>query len=319
VSVVASPETRVADAGATAGADAAVPALSLVVSTRDRGPRLAACLDAVARVRAARPWELVVVDNGSRDGTPALLRDFARSAPMPVTLVHEPRPGLARARNAGVAAARAPLLAFTDDDCYPEPDFVDRWAEVFADPAVGYGAGRIVLHDPADYPITIRTDTEAHAIPAGAFVEPGLVQGANMAFRRAVLDALGGFDPALGPGGVFNFEDLDVASRASAAGFAGGFFPGPTVRHHHRRRLAAEVRALRRSYDHGRGAYYASLLLRPGTRRLGASAWRSMLPWKTRTELLGEMVGAAHYVLYRLYRAVKPTREGAAPPLSRAP
>jgi hypothetical protein len=71
------------------------------------------------------------------------------------------------------------------------------------------------------------------------------------------------------------------------------------VRHHHGRRAAAEVRALRRSYDHGRGAYFASLLLRPGTRRLAAAAWRAALPWKTRSELLGEMVGAAHYVLYR--------------------
>ena len=275
------------------------PELSLVVSTRDRGEQLAACLDAVAGIRTAHHWELVVVDNGSRDGTSELLRDFARAAPMPVTLVHEPRPGLARARNAGVAAAGAPLLAFTDDDCYPEADLVDRWVEVFAEPVVGWGAGRILLHDPDDYPITISPDTGPRAIPAGTFVEPGVVQGANMAFRRAVLDAIGGFDPALGPGGVFNFEDLDVASRACAAGVAGGFFPGPTVRHHHRRRDPAEIRALRRSYDHGRGAYFASLLLRRGTRRLAASAWRAALPWKTRSELLGEMVGAAHYVLYR--------------------
>ena len=79
----------------------AAPALSLVVCTRDRGAYLGACLDAVARVRAGVPWELVVVDNGSRDATPAVLRAFARTAPVRVTLVHEPRPGLARARNAG--------------------------------------------------------------------------------------------------------------------------------------------------------------------------------------------------------------------------
>ena len=291
------------------------PELSLVVSTRDRGEQLAACLDAVAGIRTAHHWELVVVDNGSRDGTSELLRDFARGAPMPVTLVHEPRPGLARARNAGVAAARAPLLAFTDDDCYPEADLVDRWVEVFAEPAVGWGAGRILLHDPDDYPITISPETGQRAIPAGTFVEPGVVQGANMAFRRTVLDAIGGFDPALGPGGVFNFEDLDVASRACAAGVTGGFFPSPTVRHHHRRRDPAEIRALRRSYDHGRGAYFASLLLRPGTRRLAASAWRAALPWKTTSELLGEMVGAAHYVLYR---AVHPPRRTGGQPADRA-
>jgi GT2 family glycosyltransferase len=208
----------------------------------------------------------VLVDNGSRDETPGLLAEFARRAPMPVTVVQEPRAGLARARNAGVRAARAPLLAFTDDDCYPEADYLARWQDVFADPAVAFGAGRIVLHDPDDYPITIRTETEPTPLPPGTFVTPGLVQGANVAYRRPVLEAVGGFDPALGPGGLFNFEDLDMAVRVMAAGFAGGYFPGPTVRHHHRRRAGPAVDALKRSYDGGRGAYYASLLLRPGLR-----------------------------------------------------
>jgi GT2 family glycosyltransferase len=173
-------------------------------------------------MRPALPWEVVVVDNGSRDATPRLLADFAARAPFPVTVVREPRPGLARARNAGVRAARAPLLVFVDDDCYPAPDLLDRYAELFADPGLGYAAGRILLYDPDDYPITIRTETDPEPIPAHGFVQPGVVQGANVAYRRAVVFALGGFDPALGPGGVFNFEDLDMASRATAAGHEAG-------------------------------------------------------------------------------------------------
>ncbi|MES2521642.1 MAG: glycosyltransferase family A protein [Gemmatimonadota bacterium] len=285
------------------------PAIALVVCTRNRGAQLPVTLASHAAMRPSVPWELVLVDNGSTDSTPALLRDFAARASFSVTLVHEPRPGLASARNAGVRAARAPLLAFTDDDCYPDHDLLDRWVECFADPAIGYAAGRILLHDPEDFPITIRTDLEPQTLRPGAFVEPGFLQGANMAFRRELLRELGGFDPALGPGGRFNFEDLDMSSRASSAGAAGGYFPGPTVRHHHRRRHPAQIADLRHSYARGRGAYFASLLLRgDGSRSLFGHLRRS-LAWKSRTEVVLEVVSAVHYAAYRLARrAERPLR-----------
>jgi hypothetical protein len=263
-------------------------------------------------MRPAAAWELVLVDNGSTDDTPRVLAEFAAAAPFPVTVVREPRPGLAAARNAGVAAARAPLLLFIDDDCYPAADFVDRWIEVFDDPRVGFGAGRILLHDPDDYPITIRTDEHPTPIAPGGFVEPGLVQGANMAFRRAVVYAIGGFDPALGPGGAFNFEDLDATSRAAAAGHAGGFFPGPVVRHHHRRR-AGDVPALMRSYDRGRGAYFASLALRGQAPRALASHWLGALRGKPAAAVARELLAAAHYVVFRAARRAERPLAGRAP------
>jgi GT2 family glycosyltransferase len=289
------------------------PEVSLVICTRDRAAYLRACLAAVSAMRPAVAWELVLVDNGSSDDTPRVLAEFAAAAAFPVTLVREARPGLAAARNAGVAAARGALLVFTDDDCYPEPDFLDRWAEVFADPAVAFGAGRILLHDPDDYPITIRTDTVFTPIDPHGFIEPGLVQGANMAFRRDVVWAVGGFDPALGPGSVFNFEDLDMSSRAAAAGYAGGFFPGPVVRHHHRRRHPREVRALQRSYDRGRGAYFASLLVRRQALRALAYHLRTSLAWKPAGAVVREILSALHYAIYRALRRPERPLAGRAP------
>jgi hypothetical protein len=275
------------------------PRVSLIVSTRNRAERLPACLDAVAAMRPTVPWEFVLVDNGSTDRTAEVIADFVARVPFAVTVVREPRPGLGNARNAGVRAARGEVLVFTDDDCYPAPDFLDRWAEVFATPEVGFGAGRILLHDPEDFPITIRTDTEPVAIPPRGFIEPGLVQGANMAFRRDVVLAIGGFDPALGPGARFNCEDLDMSSRAAALGYAGGFFPGPEVRHHHRRRTPADVEALRRSYDGGRGAYFASLLLRGQAVREVVRHVRRELPWKPRGAVWRELAAAVRYVAFR--------------------
>jgi len=278
------------------------PAISLLVCTRNRAAYLPACLAAISAMTPSVTWELVLIDNGSSDETPELLRTFAESAPFPVTIVREERRGLGAARNAGIAAARGGLVVFTDDDCYPAPDYLDRYADVFADPAVGYAAGRILLHDPDDYPITIRTETDPRPVAPRGFIEPGLVQGANMAFRRHVLLRLGGFDPALGPGGRFNFEDLDMSSRASLAGYAGGYFPGPVVAHHHRRRLASDIAALKRSYAEGRGAYFASLLTRGAPRRPLARHLWTALRWKSVTEIVLEVVAAVHYLAYRIVR-----------------
>jgi hypothetical protein len=315
---------RAAGAGPAAGSPA--PELALIVCTRDRAGFLRETLAALAAVRAARPWELVLVNNGSRDATPTLLARFAAEAarapavpgaPGAVVVVREPRAGLGRAHNAGVRAARAPVLCFTDDDCYPAPDFIDRWGEVFDDPAVGYAGGTIELYDPDDYPITIRPTNVPDRRRAGAYVEAGLVQGANMAFRRDLVVAAGGFDPDLGPGGVFNCEDLDMAARVSALGAAGGYFPGPKVWHHHRRRAGPGIRALERSYAHGIGAYRTSLLFRASTRKHGLWTWGHMLREavhyrrneRHRDLAAREFAGAVHYLAYRLVRPFRRRRE----------
>jgi GT2 family glycosyltransferase len=297
------------------------PELALIVCTRDRAPRLGETLAALGALRARRPWELLLVDNGSRDATRPVLAAFAgvaarapatAGAPVAVTVIDEPRPGLTRARNAAVARTRAPILCFTDDDCYPASDFLDRWAEVFDDPAVGYGGGTVKLHDPADHPITFKPYSPADPRGPRAYVPAGLIHGANMAFRRELVLRAGGFDPDLGPGTPFNCEDVDMFARVSALGASGGYFPAPTVAHHHRRRAGPEVEALERSYAHGMGAYRTSLLLRPGARKHGVYAWLQMARETTaglgdprqRVHAAYELLGGARFLAHRARRRV---------------
>jgi GT2 family glycosyltransferase len=288
----------------------ATPEVSLIVCTRDRAARLQDCLRALRALRPAVAWELILVDNGSSDDTARLLAEFAQESPTPVAVVREPSVGLANARNAAVRVARGAVIVFIDDDCYPEPDLLDRWAEQFEDDTIGFASGRVLLHDPADAPVTVQKSTAPIAIAARSFVAPGVVKGANMAFRRSALFAAGGFDPALGPGRPFNCEDVDMAARVSAIGFSGAYAPAPTVRHHHGRQLAREVNALQRSYAHGSGAYYASLLLRWQTPRALASHLRGS--WRaTPVRLLcWQLVGALQYLAYRAlhWRAQRPLR-----------
>ena len=157
-------------------------------------------------------------------------------------VVSEPRAGVSRGRNAGIRAARGEFIAMTDDDCLPEPDFLDAVLEAFADPAIGYYGGRVLLHDPADYPITIKTSTQREEFPPGTVLKPGALHGANFGFRRTVLEHIGGFDPNLGPGTpTRGGEDLELATRASFAGWRGAYDPRPTVRHDHGRRTPESI------------------------------------------------------------------------------
>ena len=241
-------------------------------------------LSSLARLRADARWEVILVDNGSSDGTPGVLATFAASSGLDVRLVHEAKTGLSAARNAGWRRARGRLVAFTDDDCYPAADYVERIRECFSAGNPGYVGGRVLLFDPRDAPVTIQTLETRMEIAPRSFLRPGLIHGANMTIRRDALERSGGFDERLGAGtALYCAEDVDMLARVSALGYSGAYDPRPTVYHHHRRAGAEEVARLMTGYDIGRGAYYAKALtdrrLRPAycwpvVRRIGGNVAR---------------------------------------------
>lgn len=274
--------------------------LSLVVCTRNRAAQLPDCLKAIAATQTRHDWELVLVDNGSTDDTPAILRQFQASHGLNIRLVTEPVAGLSRARNAGWQATRGAYIAFTDDDCYIDPTYLQQIADCFdADPRLGYLGGRILLFDPTDLRITIQERTRREALLPGVFLPAGLIQGANFAFRRSALEEIGGFDEHLGAGTPFPCEDVDAIARASAAGWNGAYDPRPLVYHHHRRKTEAERDKLMAQYDHGRGAYYAKSLLRRRHRGVYAKHWLRAMRHQARGTTFREFVAAMKYLLMR--------------------
>ncbi|WP_158025677.1 glycosyltransferase family 2 protein [Rhodoferax antarcticus] len=245
-----------------------MPHISLVVCTRNRASALPTCLAALNRLASDVTFEIVIVDNGSTDHTANVIAEFALTAQVRVVVMHEANRGVSHAKNAGIRVAQGEIIAFTDDDCYPAPDYLNAITQCFQDQSIAYVGGKVLLFDPSDLPITIQPLNHEVAFPTGCYISPGLIHGANFAFRRRVFDVVGGFDTKLGPGTPLTAEDVDMLQRASIAGFSGAYTPFAVVFHHHRRQTKQDEKDILRSYALGRGAYFFKGLSQRESRRL---------------------------------------------------
>lgn len=238
--------------------------VSLLVCTRNRASSLAATLESVERAAAyagSTTVEVVLVDNGSVDDTPQRLAQWQARQAFPVHLVHEPNPGLARARNTGLAHCTGRIIAMTDDDCVLHQDYFAAVCAAFeraTGPAII--GGRILLGNPADLPVTIKLEDHPIVAPSAGF-PGGFVMGANLAFTADVLAATGRFDERFGAGAPFiSAEDTDFIFRAAGLGVAVLYDPFMVVDHHHGRRHTDDAIRLLTGYSFGDGALYAKYL-----------------------------------------------------------
>lgn len=121
--------------------------LSIVICTRKRASRFSGMLNSLESLRSKRPWEVLLVDNGSTDDTPRILR-LACEGNSRIRTLRITRVGLGAARDAGWRGSKGGIVAFTDDDCYLDRYFVDCLLEVFDERTeigcVGGGAGYVV-------------------------------------------------------------------------------------------------------------------------------------------------------------------------------
>lgn len=186
--------------------------VAVVVATRDRAaflPELVAALAAQTRA----PDEVVVVDDGSSDETPEVLTRLRERGGLPLTtLRHESPQGPSAARAAGVAATTSEVLAFTDDDCVPEPGWLAALAAAAETADLVQGRTRPAEASavgPWDRTIWVDTPT-------------GLYETCNLAVRRAAFDGVGGFPRlsllAEGRGGRGFGEDAALGAAIVGAG-----------------------------------------------------------------------------------------------------
>ena len=251
------------DAGSDPDARDGLPEVAWVVCTRGRGADIGAALTA-SRAQIVAPSEIIVVDNN--DEPDAALAELVASTPS-ARVVHEPRPGLSRARNAGIRATRASVVAFTDDDAVPTPEWTRAVATVFTDESIDAATG-VVLPAALDTPAAVHFQLARGGL-GGSFVplvfdrdffeaaRPEGVpvwrigSGANLAVRRTAFELLGGFDERLGAGASGCSEDSELLFRMLDAGCTVVNEPRLVVRHRHRStlvELARQIHAYQRGH-----------------------------------------------------------------------
>jgi glycosyltransferase involved in cell wall biosynthesis len=248
----------------------ASPLVSVIVPVFNDAPRLARCLVALRAQTWPADWlEVIVVDNGSTDDLAPALAELPG-----VVAIRELRPGSYAARNVGVAAARGEILAFTDADCLPAPDWIERGVgHLLAAPRCGMVGGRIDLRfaDPGR-PTAVELFDLLYGFPQERFVRTDRFSvTANLITRREVFDKAGLFDASLRSGG-----DREWGERAVGAGYEIVYAEDVVVGHPARRRIreltarsvriaGGHVEQTRRQTDRSRRALVRDLLwsLRP--------------------------------------------------------
>jgi GT2 family glycosyltransferase len=282
-------------------------ALSLIISTRNRSDSLARTLESLRKLRTSQSWELVIIDNGSSDDTHRIIERFVATFSGTVLLVSEPKRGLANAHNAGFRRARSPICVFIDDDCYPSDDYLDAMSLCFAeDPGIGFIGGRILPWSEDDCKVAIQKSTNRVRFSAYSFIPTGVIHGANFACRRTAIDAAGGFDSRFGPGALFfNAEEVELLARISNAGWAGAYDPRPLVYHHHGRKNGWDEWRVVRSYERGRGGYYAKCLLNRTMRASYLTHWWKGLRQQSWNTTVIEFVSGVEFVIRAMFAYVR--------------
>jgi GT2 family glycosyltransferase len=212
------------------------PSMSVVICTHNGAATLRECLAGVLGLRYPN-YEVILVSDGSTDGSARIAAEHAG-----VRVIETPRRGLAAARNTGMEAASGEIVAYIDDDAFPDPDWLTHLAAIFASgpyAAAGGpnvlppGSGRVaqcVANAPGGPTHVLLTDRDAEHIP-----------GCNMAIRTSALKEIGGFDPQFRAAG----DDVDVCWRLLDHGLRIGFSPGAVVCHRRRASVSGYLRQQR--------------------------------------------------------------------------
>jgi glycosyltransferase involved in cell wall biosynthesis len=207
--------------------------VSVVVATYNGARTLRNCLESLGRLNYP-DCEIIVVDDGSTDQTPEIARQFPS-----VRYIRQTNQGLSAARNSGIRAATGEIVAFTDDDCRADEDWLyylvgDLLRSDFAGigghnflPPEDSRVAAAVAASPGGPAHVMLTDREAEHIP-----------GCNMAFYKWALEEIGMFDPIFHKAG----DDVDVCWRTQDRGRKIGFSPAGFVWHFRRSTVKAYLK-----------------------------------------------------------------------------
>ena len=213
--------------------------VTVAIPTYNRADFLRQTLEGITAQQFPRDhFEILVIDNNSKDHTKSVVEAFGSAQPAP-RYIHEPKQGLDHARNRAIEEARGEIIVFGDDDILVQPDWLAQMAvPLLADGAarrIGAVGGEVSPVFPHGLPDWVR---EWHA-PLGFRSDAGPLEGqhspmgANFAFPKWVFEQLGPFHTALdrAAGNYFSGGDSEMIRRVRAGGYEVWFAPAAAVKH----------------------------------------------------------------------------------------
>jgi O-antigen biosynthesis protein len=208
------------------------PRVSVVVCSYNGGPTLDQCLRSLMALDYP-DFEVLLIDDGSSDDTKEIAARFPK-----VRAIHQSNQGLSVARNVGLALATGEIVAYTDSDCFADPDWLTHLvAQLETCNAAGVGGPNLAPEDGAVAAYVAACPGQPmHVLESNQVAEH--VPGCNMAYRREALQAINGFDPQFRKAG----DDVDLCWRLQQAGYWITFAPGAFVWHHRRQTPRAYFR-----------------------------------------------------------------------------
>lgn len=258
--------------------------LTVVMATHNGARTLPRVLDAYRQlVEPPGGWRGVIVDNASTDDTRRIVQDCARV--LPVTYLYEPEAGQNRARNRAIPDIGADIIAFSDDDTIPAPDWLVQLAWAAEDhPEYSVFGGHILPAwdtEPADWilrkaPLGLTYAITDPTLESGP-ITPGLVWSGNMAMRREVFDAGHRFSEQFGPGkrSYVMGSETEFNLRMAQAGYRFWFCTAARVSHIIRPEQLSEDWIVARAFRFGRSVYHqrGDELRRLHPQLLGTPRW----------------------------------------------
>jgi glycosyltransferase involved in cell wall biosynthesis len=247
------------------------PMVSVVICAYNAERTTRPCLESLRKINYPN-YEVVIVDDGSRDATAEIAAEFPE-----FRLIRQPNKGLSVARNVGMQAANGEIIAYTDSDCVVDPDWLSLMVRNMKEGGFdGCGGPNYAPHEDG------RTEACVAASPgAPCHVLVGDVQaehlaGCNMVFHKAALEKIGGFDPQFTAAG----DDVDICWRLLDAGFTLGFCPSAFVWHFRRNTVKAYY-GQQRGYGNAEAMLYIKYPERFNS--LGQIRWQGTIPGLART------------------------------------
>ena len=232
--------------------------ITVAIPTLDRPEKLTRCLDGLFK-GTVLPAELLIVNQGPYHPVEKVIEGFRLQHSIPIVHCSQPCTGLSAARNLATNRAHSYIIAFTDDDCVPDPRWLAHIDRILissptADGVTG-GIQPLETDSPAEFPISLRLSKKGMRFQ-GRGLPWQVGSGGNFAIKRNWLFLVGGFDERLGAGSPGKAaEDMDLFYRLLRAGTVIQYEPEALI-YHERQETARLFRSFW-NYSHGIGAFTA--------------------------------------------------------------